>query len=232
MPVSYPPPVTKGKKTRPRIALLGTGNRSRPADVVFEISATTPPAKGATTIALAASVTTTAKTGQYVQWVDGNGKLYIAQLNADYTTGTSMTVKALPEAIPSGSKAEFPVEFNLRTAADFDDSTDVDTVNTYDHPINGDSTPGATTLTLTTGGLYSFYDAGSRTCIYAKENNLEVWVERELDIPSDAFSKGEVRGGAALVTSAPSAAPNESSVTQDFTFQINGTPYRADPVPV
>jgi hypothetical protein len=225
--VVQPLAVTKGKKTKVYAALLGEGDRSQPASVVFTLTADA--AKGATTLSVT-SVTTTARKGQYLLFEDADEKVYLAQLSADYASGTSVSVVALPEPIPSTSVAAFPVPFKLRTNADVSFKQNVTDVNTFDHTVNGDASPGAATSEIKTDGEYSAYDPGYQTCVYATRNTLEVYLIRELQVPSPAFSKGKVTRGAAIVTARDEASPNEGNVSGNVSARFVGDVFEDDPV--
>lgn len=227
MPATQPLAITKGKQTKVYAALLGTGDRSEPTAVTF--TTTSNAAKGATSISVS-SVNTTLKKGQYLLFEDADDKVYIAQANADYTTGTTLTVKALPEAIPSGSASAFPAPFKLRTDASISFSQDVSDINTYDHSINGDASPGAATTEITIDGEFSSYDPGYNTVVYATRNTLEVYVIRELAIPGSGFSKGKVTKGACLVTSREEPAPNDGNVSANVSARFVGDVVENDPV--
>lgn len=223
-----PLPITKGKTTQIFAALLGEGDRTEPLPVTFTLTAGA--AKGATTLAVT-SVTTTAKAGQYLLFEDSDEKVYIAQLSADYTTGTSVSVEALPEAIPNGSVAAFPVPFKLRTDASISFSQDVSDVNTFDHSINGDASPGAATTEITLSGEFSFYDPGYNTVVYATRNTLEVYIWRQLAVPGSGFTTGKVTKGACIVTSREEPSPNDANVSANVSARFVGDVFEVDPVP-
>lgn len=222
-----PLPITKGKNTRIYCALLKDGDREQPTAVTFTLTAGA--AKGATTLTVT-SVTTKAYAGQYLLFEDPDEKVYLAKLTADYTTGTSVSVEALAEAIPNTSAAAFPVPFKLRTSADVSGSTDVSDVNTYDHPISGDASPGASTYEIQTDGEYSYYDPGYNTCVVAQGSSTEVYLIRELAPPGTGFSKGKVTRGSVLITSRDEPAPNDANVSANVSFRFTSF-NEDDPVP-
>lgn len=231
---TQPLPITKGKVTKVYGALLGSGDRAQPANVA--VTTTALAAKGATALTITDIATglgtSTIRAGQYLGFVDADDKLYIAQVTADYTAGVSLTVAALPEAIPSGAEAVWPTPFKLRTDSAINFSTDVQDVNTYDHSVNGDASPGASTVEITLSGEYSPYDPGYLTAAYAQRNSLEMWVIRELGNPNaSSFTKGKVTAGAALITSREEPAPNDGNVSANVTARFVGDVIEADPVP-
>lgn len=226
---TQPVAVTKGKRTKVFCALKNSGDREEPTAVTLTLTAG--PAKGATTLAIT-SVTTKIYKGQYVLFEDSNDKVYLAQVDADYTTGVSLTVKPLAEAIPNAAVAAFPVPFLLRTACDINTDTGLDEVNTFDHDVTGDASPGATTVTIDIPGLYSYYNAGLSTARYAQVNSQELYVIRELDTPNAAaFTKGDVEKGCVILSSRSSSAPNEGSVSGDVSGRFVSYTL-VDPVPV
>lgn len=221
--------VTKGKKTKARMCLLKDGDREPPDDVVLTLTAAA--AKGATTLTLT-SVTTKIYKGQHLLFEDPDEKVYKAIADADYTTGTTLTVKPLSEAIPDDSVAAFPVPFKLRESADISASTDVSSVNTFDHEISSDFTPGESTYELSTDGKYSHYDPGYGTCGEAQRTNTEIYFWRELAPPSPAFSKGKISRGACLVTSRDEPSPNDGEVGASVSMQFVSGFEEDEPVPV
>lgn len=225
---TQPLAITKGKSTKVYAALLGTGVRTEPANVTFTTTANA--SKGATTISVT-SVTTTCKAGQYLLFEDSSDKVYIAKVGADYSTGTSLTVEALPEAIPSGSAAVFPAPFKLRTDAAITFTQNVNEVNTYDHTINGDASLGSATSEINISGEFSSYDPGYATCTYATRNSLEVYLIRELATPGSGFTKGKVTKGAAIITSREEPAPNDGNVSANVTGRFVGDITENDATP-
>jgi hypothetical protein len=124
------------------------------------------------------------------------------------------------------------VPFRLRTTADLASSTAIETVNTYDHGATSDSSIGETTNTFTTNGFFSYYDSSLHTIKYARDNSLEVYVERILESPGAAFSAGTKESFAAIITALNTAAPNEGSVSADITFQVVGAITETQPTTV
>lgn len=225
---TQPLAITKGKNTKVFAALLASGDRTEPTGVTFTTTAAA--IKGATTLTIT-SAPTTCKAGQYLLFEDANDKVYIAKVGADYTTGTSITVEALPEAIPSGAAAVFPAPFKLRTDAAITFTQNVNEVNTYDHSINGDASLGSATSEINISGEFSTYDPGYATCTYATRNSLEVYLIRELATPGSGFTKGKVTKGAAIVTSREEPAPNDGNVSANVTARFVGDVTENDAVP-
>jgi hypothetical protein len=227
MPQTSPLPITQGRKTTVTLALLSDGVRTEP--VAATLTLTSAPSKGATTLALTATtpgttnaVNTNIYSGQYLQFTDSSSRLYIAQVNANYTGGTSMTVLSLPEAITNGSTAPFPAKLNLRTAADISFSTDTSDVDTYDHSLGGDAAIGSTTAEIDLSGEYSAYDAGYNTAAYAQSNGKEVYITRTLATPGSAFATGKVTKGASIITSREEPAPVDGNVSANMTARLIG----------
>jgi len=231
MPVTQPIPVTKGKKTKIFAALLKDGDREQPHECTVTLGSA--PAKGATTLTVTVSPAMPAGRamykGQYLLFEDADDKVYIAKLNADYTTGGSMTITPLAEGIPTASVAAFPVPFKLRTTADVSGSTDITDVNTYDHSVSGDASPGASTYEISTDGEYSHFDPGYNTCVEANKSNTEVYILRELAPPSPAFIKGKVTRGSVLITGREEPAPNDGNVSASVSFRFTSF-FEDDPV--
>lgn len=206
------------------VALLERGSRVKPAAVT--LTSTANAAAAATTITIT-SVTTKILKGQAVNFVDPAGNYFLAIVDADYTTGTSLTVKPLLEAIPNGSAAKFPCEARLKTTADISSSTPTTAVDTYDH-VYASSTVGALAATYSMNGVYSIYDPTFHTLRVAELEGREVYIEREL--PSEIPGKSGLKTGfAALVTSSSSPAPNGSFVALDYGFTVQGGLNYVDP---
>lgn len=231
MPVSQPLPITKGKKTRITCAILRDGDRSAPHTCTIALSAAG--AKAATSVGVTVTPALPAGkkiyAGQYLLFIDADQKAYVAQVNADYTTG-AMTFKPLAEAIPNGAIAQYPAPFKLRTTADVSGSTDVTDVNTYDHDISGDASPGATTYEISTDGEYSHYDPGYNTCVAANKTSTEVFISRELAPPSDGFKSGKITRGSCLITGREEPAPNDGNVSASVSLRFTSFE-ELDPVP-
>lgn len=233
MPVTKIQPVTKGKQTKVTGALLKTGERSEPNPVTLTASAAA--IKGATTVSVTAAFESGTETliakGQYLLFEDTDEKGYLVQVDADYESGTTLTVKALAEALPDDAAAVFPVPFKLRTDSGISFSQDVSDVNTYDHSVNGDASPGAATIEISLEGEYSPYDPGYATAVYATRNTQEMYIIRELATPGAGFSKGKVTKGACLITSREEPAPNDGNVGANVSARFVGDVEENDPTP-
>ena len=223
-----PLPISKGRLSKVYCALLDSGDREEPTAV--SVALTAGAAKGATTLTVT-SVTTKIKAGQYLLFEDADDKVYLAQVTADYTTGTSVSVAALPEAIPNASVAAFPVPFKLRTEASISFSQDVSDIFTFDHSVNGDASPGAATSEISLEGEYSPYDPGYATVTYATRNTLECYIIRELQTPGSGFTKGKVTKGACIVTSREEGSPQDGNVSSSVSARFVGDVEEVDPVP-
>ncbi len=190
-------------------------------------------AKAATSITLDAALTVPVDAGNWLLFVDSNGLEYLAKVTADADSGAStLTVKALDEAIPDTATAKFPSELYDRSAVNIArtyNNQEVFTLNT-----GGDRQAVATTSTknATAPGFWYWHNPGYRTCKEAAESKKPVWLFVEYEPPSAAFAKGIIVSGKAIITSRPTDSPANGFLSGDLNFEFTGPVSEADPVPV
>lgn len=214
---AQPLPPTTGYKTKVRVALLGTGDRTQPVANELEIAGSV--AKGAETITLAAAATgSLIKAGQRLLFIDPATDItYPVTVSTNYAgSGTSLAIAAADEAIPDGAIAAFPTELFLPQSASTSRSTNVTEFSTFKHAGVADATPGQISSTGQFDGAFSSADAGGETLAYAQSNGLESYVEIEYEAPSAAYSKGRVIHGSFLVESLDEDVPLEGEVKRNF----------------
>ncbi|WP_019500830.1 hypothetical protein [Pseudanabaena sp. PCC 6802] len=180
-------------------------------------------AKGAVSISLLRPTTTEMQANQYLMFNDSDDFEFIAKLSANAPVGsTSLAVESLPEKIPAGSTAEFPVyvfdltnsgisrSYNLAAATDYNSGSDRD----------GVITGGEKSIALP--GNFAYKNAGGLTLAWAGEAGNEVILERRFDPPSAAYKSGEIIWGAGVVTGDNDTAENEGFITRDREFAFLG----------
>jgi hypothetical protein len=231
-----PQSVQKAKGTKLFLALLPLGIRIKPTKQSLKIvTANDAPtiAKNATSIPLEVPVDGLIPKGQYFLFKDADGIERLAQLSADAVDGaTSLTVYALPEAIADGATAEYPVRIQARTSASVARSASLQSTITFDSGAERDGTTTSRERGLSAGGNYLHFDAGLRTAEFAFENDLEVWIMRELPPPTGAYSVGKTTEGPAAITSLPDEAPADNFITQGFEAAFLGTCIESPPKPI
>ena len=145
---------------------------------------------------------------------------------------TRITVAALAAAIPSTSTAAFPSEVYDRSAVDLDRkfaTKDVTTLNT-----DGEKQVKSTTKSssLKAPGHWYWKNAGARICEAAAEARQSIWVTLEYEPPSEAYSKGEIISGKAIIVDLPKPSPADGFVGNDISFEFSGATTTTPPVPV
>lgn len=221
---------TRGKDVDLRIALLAPGERVKPyGDGIEEITvsnASTAVAKGATSIpvtALTALVVKMAK-GQVLRFENQTtGKEYLAYVDANADVGdTSITVKPLDEAIPDGAIAEFPAYVWDRTDSSTSKSYNFSGVTTYNTGDNEDGVTTGYTAEITLPGIDYHYNDGLKTALAAAASGQECWVAKVKPAPNDAFLRGEVREGPAVVTSDDEGSAADAFQSRDISMKWVG----------
>jgi hypothetical protein len=220
---------TRGLETEVTIARLATGNRSEPVEMLIT---TTGAAKGATSLPVTGVIGPIAA-DQYLNFYDSApGSEYICRVTAAAVSGaTTLTVAALPEAIPTGCEGEYPPVLWDLTDASVDRSYNRQAQATFHTGgfEDGVVTGGAYTMTLPT--VYFNKNAAAATLLVAGNAGAECYITRELNIPSTAYSKGRIIKGAAVVTAAPEDSAVDGFVSQNFTIAFQGQPIDQDPTP-
>lgn len=193
---------------------------------------------GATEAAKAAtSITVTALTepvykDNYLLFSDADGLEYLAKVTADAEDGaTTLTVAALAEAIPAGATASWPPELLDRSAADVNRSYSSQEIMTLNTAGNRTIVTINSSKGVSAPGFYYYKNAGYKTATVAAENKVSVWVFVEYEPPSEAFSKGEMVIGKAVITERPTTSPADNFINGDLTFEFSGSVEEIDAVP-
>lgn len=145
------------------------------------------------------------------------GEEYLAQLTADVSSGSALSVKALTEAIPAGAVASSVSYLWDRTDASVDRTYNRATVSTFNTGGDEDGVITGASRSFTLPGLLYRKNAGYLNALWAAENGREVYFQRLLGGVLDME-------GAAVVTAAPSASPVDGNVSADLTLAIQGKP--------
>ena len=222
------PPV-EGKGVELYVAVLPKGKRKKPLACVLSAGAAT---KGATTLTVTGLVGSIQR-GQYLLFSTADGEEYICQVSA--TSGvaaTSLTVFALPEAIPAGATAQYPTYVWDRKGADLNRSYKFSGVTTFNTGGSQDGIVTGVEKTASLPGLYYVKNAGYRTIKWCSENDREFWFIREMPAPSDEYLSGDRVEGPAICTGIKEGAPDEGFVTADIEITLLGKCVELDPIPV
>ncbi|MEG3875791.1 hypothetical protein QT972_00205 [Microcoleus sp. herbarium7] len=131
-------------------------------------------AKAATSVTVTGMPTRGIEAGNVLLFVDADELTYLAEVTTNSTGGT-LTVKALAEAIPSGAKASWPPELLDRTDAEISRPTDTTDTQTF-------NTGGNKLITTTVGsksgsfpGPYLAKNGGYWTAFIAAEAKTPLW---------------------------------------------------------
>lgn len=187
--------------------------------------------KGATSLTLATGLTAPIDKDNWLLFVDADGLEFLAKVTADADSGdTTLTVKALDEAITDAAVAKFPSELYDRSAVNVArtyNNSEVFTLNT-----GGDRqvVPTTATKNATAPGFWYWHNAGYRICKEAAEAKKPVWLFVEYEPPSAAFSKGIIVSGKAVITARPTDSPANGFLTGDINFEFTGPVSETDPV--
>jgi hypothetical protein len=196
-----------------------------PSIAPIELVASAASAKAATSITVTGMPAGNIEAGNVLLFVDADELTYLAEVTANSTGGT-LTVKPLAEAIPSGAKASWPPELLDRTDAEISrpvDTTDTQTFNT-----------GGTKLITTTTGSYSgsfpgpylAKNAGYWTVFYAHKVKQPLWF-RVQHLPPDQDVVDVVETpfiGKGYITDLPTSAPADGFRQGDISVDFSGNP--------
>ena len=219
----------EGKATEIFVAVLPKGKRKKPVECT--LTATTA-AKGATSITIS-GLTGIIEKGQYLMFVGTDGEEFLCQVNATTAANaTSLTVVALPEAIPTGATAEFPTYVLDRKSADLDRSYKFSGVTTFNTGGSQDGIITGGEKKISLPGLYYFKNAGYKTIKWCAENAREFWISREMPAPTDGYTAGDRAEGPAVCTGIKEGAPDEGFVNADMDITLLGNIVETDPIPV
>lgn len=190
-------------------------------------------AKGATTITLSSALTGDINPDQYLCFADSDGIERLARVTAKASVGaTALTVAPLDQAIGGGAAAEFPPYLWDRTDASIDRSYSNSSVTTYNTGEDRDGVPSGAEKNITVPGLYYHYNAAYQTAYRAANTGSYIHVRVIDPVPNDDFRQGRATNSRALVTSAPSAAPQDGQVSADLNIAFMGAVVETDPIPV
>lgn len=220
-----------GRGTKVFIAMPGPDASVEPVAGTVTLGAAA--TKGATSLTVTISPAgVLIPAGSYLQFVAANGKEVPVRVNAAATdTSTTLTVNAIPEDIPNGSVAAWPVLLRARETANV--SRQGNRVNsfTFDNEGYEDGLTASITNGITANGNYLPLDAGYRMAEEAFLNLKEVYVWIQLPPPSSAYSSGAVYKGRASITSIPLDIPADNIVKANIEMAFNGKPTFLNPVP-
>ncbi|HLO85683.1 MAG TPA: hypothetical protein VK203_11855 [Nostocaceae cyanobacterium] len=226
----------KAKGTKLYIALLPPGINDKPVDQKLTILSATQGleiARDATVIPLEEPITGKIPKGQWLLFKHPeNGIERLVQLSEDaLPNDEELAVFRISEVIPDGAVAEFPVKVQSRTSASVSRSAALQSTTTFDSGSERDGTTTTRERNLSAPGNYLYYDAGLRTAEYAYENDLLIWVRRELPPPNDAYITGKVTQGPCGITSLPDEVAADGFILQNFEVAFLGQCFESQPKP-
>lgn len=216
-----------GDKSIVRVAI----GKIRPVSQTLTLDAAA--VKGAVSLTLATALTGAIDKNNWLLFVNADGLEFLAKVTADAPIGaTTLTVKALDEAVTNASVAKFPSELYDRSAIDLDfkySTKDVFTLNT-----GGDRQVIASTSqkSAKAPGFWYWWNPGLQICKEAAESKTPIWLQIEYEPPSAAYSKGPITVGKAVISSRPKSSQADGFVTQDLDFEFTGPVTEIEPVPV
>ncbi|TAG98726.1 MAG: hypothetical protein EAZ18_00170 [Oscillatoriales cyanobacterium] len=182
-------------------------------------------AKLATTMTVTGAPTGTIEKGNVLLFVDADELAYLAEVTAD-STGGSLTVRALAEAIPSGAKAMWPPELLDRTDAEISrtvDTTDTQTFNTGGNKL---ITPTTGSKSLSLPGPYMLKNGGYWTAFFAAEAKTPLWFAVQHEAPDQDLGaiKESPFIGKGYVTDNTTSAAADGFRQGDISVDITGSP--------
>jgi hypothetical protein len=169
-------------------------------DVSAVTTGTTAPLKGATSITILNTVRAIIPAGQYLQFVEADGDERLVKLTADVSSGSTLTVAALPEAISTGAQAIYPVELYDRTDAGNDRSFTVSDFETFNTGGKKDGVVTTSDASATLSGNFYEFCPGYNSWVDAAEDGREVYLYIIDPAPKTDWT-GRIFKGAALLTS-------------------------------
>lgn len=221
---------TLGKNVQVYVARLGKGV---PISAIVDqtlIVATGGAAALATTITLTTALTGKIFKGQYLCFADANDIEQLALVTADAVVGdTTLTVKALDEAIAATSKAEFPTYLWDRTDASLDQTYANNKTVTFNTGGAQNAVPTTIDRKITLPGEFWHYNAAFRTAAAVADAQEYLYVKRVEPAPNALFSAGDTIEGRALVSSVKSAGQSNSPITGDLEIEFSGPTKKTDP---
>jgi hypothetical protein len=220
------------KATGATFTLANTGTTTvGELDVSSVTNGTTAPAKGATSITLLNAVTGAIQENQYLQAIEADGDERLIKLTATVSSGSTLSVATLDEAISSGAQIIFPVELYDRTSADTSEKADTKDFATFNTGGKKDLVVTATSAEVKLGGNFFERCPGYNTIAYAAKEGREVWGIIQ-DPPYQDGWYPRLEEGAMLFTSKDKARSQDGFVTNDLsaTFAGGSTETPARPI--
>lgn len=201
------------QKTKPTLPFT-------PAPMTLSAAAT----EGATSLTVTGGPTTIEK-GNVLLFVDADELTYVAEVTSDSTGGT-LTVKALAEAIPANATAMWPPELLDRTDAEITRSVDTQDTQTF-------NTGGTRLLTATVGsfslnlpGPFLLKNGGYLTAFKAGQEKVPLWFMIKHE-PPDA-EVGEITEqpfiGKGYITEFTTSSAADGFRQGDLSVEITGDP--------
>ncbi|MBW4692202.1 MAG: hypothetical protein KME27_10595 [Lyngbya sp. HA4199-MV5] len=190
-------------------------------------------AKGATSVTLFEPLLGPVYAGQYLCFADSNDVEKSAKVTVSAAIGaTTLTVRALDEAITAGSGAEFPTYLWDRTDASLDET--FATVQTVTFNTGGAQLQTPTTIDrkITLPGIKWHYNAAFRTAAEQADLQKFIYVKRLEPAPNPSFITGDSIVGIGVVTSNKQAGQANAPISGDLEISFSGAVIKAVPVPV
>lgn len=179
--------------------------------------------KGLTTLTLAEPLTGQINPGQFLCFADKDDIERLVEVTAKADVGaTSLTVRALDEAIAGGSQAEFPPYLWDRTEASVNRSYTDQTAVTFNTGGSPDGTPDQIEKSFSLPGLAYHYNAAYQTALKAADDQKFVYIRAVYPAPNSAFKNGGITQGRALVSSANGASPASGFRSADLEINMRG----------
>lgn len=189
-------------------------------------------AKGATSVPLEVALTGPIFAGQYLCFADDDDVERLALVTADAAIGaTSLTVRALDQAIAADSVAEFPAYLWDRTDASLDETFANSKTATFNTGGAMDGVPTTIERKITLPGIFWHYNAAFRTAALAADAQAFVYVERLGEAPNSAFLEGDSIKGRGLVTSVKRSGQTNNPESNDLEIELMGAAIKSDPKP-
>jgi len=202
-----------------------------PSDMTVTVSGDV--AKGATSITVTATTEKMYK-GQALTFVDTTGYETLAILSADAEVGaSSLTVYEIPELIPDGATANFPVKLAERSSVNY--SASANTAETQTGDSAGEMrmiVSGFAAKTVSTDGVFTYKNAGYETCRNCFASRERVFVRIQYPAPNPQYTTGLERNGFFVVNSLGNDASADSQITAPVELTSDGGVCEVDPVPV
>ena len=213
-------PFLIGRGSEVTVALLPKGKRTEiPPQVLTVGGAVSAGANSVSVSGLASAIGGTAQQPfptylTFVDAVDESDKP--VSVNAPVATGGgSLPTDAVPLAISAGSTAQYPVRLEARTSADLTTTANDTTTTVFESGGYEDGIITRIGYGLSCPGNFLASDAGFRTCFYAFQNFLEIWLSLHLPVPG-GYSSGYIFKGPAAVKNAPLKIPADGIITADL----------------